>query len=74
MVFQNFLQQNRDGGGEKENANNNFEPAWPTIFVGYNAAAVWPDWAIYWTLVNFLKALATITYFAQIFHIFRQFL
>ena len=24
------------------------------------SAAVWPDWAIYWTLGNFLKPLATI--------------
>ena len=24
------------------------------------SSAVWPDWAIYWTLGNFLKPLATI--------------
>ena len=26
----------------------------------YRLSAVWPDWAIYWTLGKFLKALATI--------------
>ena len=34
--------------------------------------AVWPDWAIYWTLSDFIKPLAIIN-FAQISHILRQF-
>ena len=34
--------------------------------------AVWSDWAIYWTLVNFSRPVATII-FAQISHILRQF-
>ena len=38
----------------------------PTDFLNFIVAAkrglptVWPDWAIYWTLGNFLKPLATI--------------
>ena len=35
--------------------------------------AVWPDWAMYWTLGNFLKPLATIN-LPKISHILRQFL
>ena len=35
--------------------------------------AVWPDWAIYWTLGNFLKPLATIN-LPKYPHILRQFL
>ena len=29
-------------------------------FWNKNSSSVWPDWAIYWTLGNFLKPLATI--------------
>ena len=29
-------------------------------FLAYHCGTVWPDWVIYWTLVNFLKPLATI--------------
>ena len=39
----------------------------------YGALTVRQDWAIYWTLGNFLKPLATLN-FAQISHILRQYL
>ena len=32
----------------------------PVIYLNFYSRAVWPDCAIYWTLGNFLKPLATI--------------
>ena len=45
-------------------------PCMCCIFFGN--LAVWPDWAIYWTLGNFLKPLAAIN-LLKIFRIIRQF-
>ena len=45
-----------------------------SLYLGITAShAVWPNWAIYWTLSNFSKPLATIN-LPKISYILRQFL